>query len=72
MKSPPPEYSERASRGVLGRGDLRPQLADFGLQLEEVAIGDSNRFIQLSAERLVLAPYLVENMFSTKVRPPAR
>ncbi len=43
---------------------LQPQLADFGLQLEEVDIGDppAIRFGQLSAERLVLTPYLVKTV----------
>jgi putative ABC transport system permease protein len=41
---------------------LKPKLADFGLRVEQVTIGEPvvSRFVQLSAERLVLAPYLVE------------
>jgi ABC-type lipoprotein release transport system permease subunit len=41
---------------------FKPQLADFGLLVEEVSIGEppANRYVQLSAERLVLAPYVVE------------
>ena len=43
---------------------LRPELTDFGLQVEEVKIGDPpvSDFLQLSAERLVLAPPLVETV----------
>lgn len=41
---------------------LKPQLADFGLLVEEVSIGEppATRYVLLSAERLVLAPYVVE------------
>ena len=43
---------------------LRPQLADFGLQVSEIEIDVSptSHFLQLSAERLVLAPQLVESV----------
>ena len=56
--SPSPEY---------WGGGLKPRLADFGLQVEEVAIGAPpvSRFVQLSAERLVLAPYLVDVVKTT-------
>lgn len=51
--SPSPEY---------WGGGLKPQLADFGLLVEEVSIGEppANRYVQLSAERLVLSPYVVQ------------
>ncbi|MDZ4656659.1 MAG: ABC transporter permease [Bythopirellula sp.] len=41
---------------------LRPKLDDFGLRVKEVSIGEPpvSRFVQISAERLVLPPYLVD------------
>ncbi|TWU21896.1 ABC transporter permease [Bythopirellula polymerisocia] len=43
---------------------LRPELADFGLRVTETKIGapTASHFLQLSAERLVLAPQLVETV----------
>ncbi len=41
---------------------LQPKLDDFGLQVAEVSIGEppASRFVQISAERLVLPPYMVD------------
>lgn len=38
---------------------LQPQLADLGLRVEERSVGDTQHYVQLSAERLVLPEYVV-------------
>ena len=47
------------------REALHPELADFGLKVEAIETGDTpmSRFLQLTAERLVLTPKLVEIVY---------
>lgn len=64
LENPSPEYW---GGGIELEQALRPELADFGLQVEEVSIGEPpvSRFVQISAERLVLPPYVVELVKTT-------
>jgi putative ABC transport system permease protein len=62
---------DRRAVGSRLEKNLKPQLADYGLKVEEFAVGDKE-YIQLSAERLVLPEYAVEkfdNLFETSNAP---
>ncbi|QEG36994.1 FtsX-like permease family protein [Bythopirellula goksoeyrii] len=59
--------STSAEQAALKKG-LRPELADFGLNVKEIELNNPrshsgiSNFLQLSAERLVLSPKLVETV----------
>jgi putative ABC transport system permease protein len=54
-------FDEEAYRDLRSSG-LQPQLADYGVKVERIAVGDDDRraYVRISADRLVLPPHVVE------------